>query len=155
MAVLDDQLHAHVGVHEHADQHPERDGHQHALNDRHRTNGGDHLFGHRRHDVGIVMVGAHDNGHAQPDGGEHQLQRRERSGEPQRGKAGLRHHFSKVFVSCIAPATCGGIYFSSCFASRLVAVKLPSGLKRPSATTPDRSRNRSGTMPAKATGVVA
>jgi hypothetical protein len=37
------------------------------------------------------------------------------------------------------------MYFSSCLASRFDATKLPLGWNCPSATTPDFSRNRSGT----------
>ena len=66
----------------------------------------------------------------QPQHRQHQLQCRERRGQPQRRQTRLRHHRSSVFVSCIAPsfdrASCGGMYFSSCLARRLVALNEPS-----------------------------
>src|SRR4051812_34570417 len=45
-------------------------------------------------------------------------------------------------------ASSGGMYFSSCFASSSSATKMPPGPRRPRATTPWPSRNRSGTIPA-------
>ena len=46
-----------------------------------------------------------------------------------------------------AAATSGGMYFSSCLASTLLAVKLPSAERLPSTTTPWPSRKRSGRTP--------
>src|SRR5579872_3162213 len=51
-----------------------------------------------------------------------------------------------------ASTTSGGIYRSSCLARTSLAVKVPSRLRVPSATTPWPSRNRSGSTPEYFTG---
>ena len=46
--------------------------------------------------------------------------------------------------ACSERATSGGMYFSSCLASTSSAMKVPLASRRPCATTPAPSRNRSG-----------
>src|SRR6476659_3447116 len=106
---------------------------------------------------------------------EHRLHDGHRKAEDQRIVAGLCDHGPEILIStllapCGAPAcasprqtpcsfsflaTSGGMYFSSCLASTLLARNTPSALSLPSATTPWPSRNRSGSTPVYVTGSVA
>src|SRR5262249_51534529 len=92
------------------------------------------------------------------------LQQREEEREDERVVADLCNHcVAPVVAACAlagrsapscqcpdrfsASATSGGMYFSSCLARTLDALKLPSAPILPSATTPWPSRKRSGSVP--------
>ena len=101
-------------------------------------------FGERHEPAVIARRAQHRQGH---------LQERDDEGESEREMAELGDHWlcpasgrhSPAFFR--AAATSGGMYFSSCLASTVVARNVPSGSSPPSTTTPWPSRKRSGSTP--------
>ncbi len=84
---------------------------------------------------------------AAPTAAEHQLQQRQRRREPQGGKPRFCDHCS-VSVLCLPPAAVRAACNSRhAWRGSWSPGRVPSRSKRPSATTPLFSLNRSGTMP--------
>ncbi len=130
-AIFGHQLHRQIGVPEDQQQRGKGGRRHQRLHDRDRPHCADQR---------LSTLGQRPEPHQR-------LQQRQGGGDPQRGKPCLGDHRFRLLVSCIAPATSGGIYFSSCLARMVSAANWLCAVKRPSATTPDPSRNRSGTMP--------